>query len=89
MRGGLRWGLETGEIAHLLPRCLSLAFARPFNRSPIAAQITARWDELGLAKGTQMHTKDIWAKADAGIHDGSYVTDVASRGVVYLLLTPA
>ena len=27
--GGLRWGLETGEIAHLLPRCLSLAFARP------------------------------------------------------------
>ena len=21
---GLRWGLETGEIAHLLPRCLSL-----------------------------------------------------------------
>ena len=27
--GGLRWGLETGEIAHLLPRCFSLAFARP------------------------------------------------------------
>ena len=27
--GGLRWGLETGEIAHLLHRCLSLAFARP------------------------------------------------------------
>ena len=21
--GGLRWGLKTGEIAHLLPRCLS------------------------------------------------------------------
>ena len=24
VRGGLRWGLETGEIAHLLHRCLSL-----------------------------------------------------------------
>ena len=29
VRGGLRWGLETGEIAHLLHPCLSLAFARP------------------------------------------------------------
>ena len=29
MLGGLRWGLETGEIAHLLPRGFSLAFARP------------------------------------------------------------
>ena len=26
VRGGLRWGLETGEIDHLLPRCLSGTF---------------------------------------------------------------
>ena len=26
---GFRWGVETGELAHLLPPCLFLAFARP------------------------------------------------------------
>ena len=30
---GFRWGVETGELAHLLPPCLFLAFARP-NRKP-------------------------------------------------------
>jgi hypothetical protein len=29
---GSRWGLETGEHAHLLPPCLNLAFARPTRR---------------------------------------------------------
>ena len=28
---GFRWGVETGELAHLLPPCLFLAFARPAN----------------------------------------------------------
>ena len=36
MRGGLRWALETGEIDHLLPRCLSLAFARLASTPAIA-----------------------------------------------------
>ena len=29
VRDGFRWGVETGELAHLLPPCLFLAFARP------------------------------------------------------------
>ena len=51
MRGGLRWGLEIGETAHLFHRCLSLAFSRPastpwaLRNKPVRAQVVARAQE--------------------------------------------
>ena len=59
-----------------------------FNRSPTAANITARWTDLGLEPSQQMAVRDVWAAADVGVHTGSYEARARSRGSVYILLTP-
>eukprot|EP01044_Picomonas_judraskeda_P003291 COSAG03_NODE_268_length_9661_cov_28.909433_4_plen_113_part_00 len=46
---GLRWGVETGELAHLLPPCLFLAFARP-------ASVAAERQGLGRSLVHDEHT---------------------------------
>ena len=60
-----------------------------FNRSPMAAMITAPWDTLGLAADAKMSVRDVWEAADKGEHVGTYATTVAGKGVALLVLTPA
>ena len=45
---GFRWGVETGELAHLLPPCLFLAFARPA-RHIAATKVSAMQKATAMA----------------------------------------
>jgi hypothetical protein len=72
--------LANGDVAVIL-----------FNRNnPAPANITATWPMLGIAPGTQMRARDLWAHADLpGTFDSS-VSGVADvHGVVVLRLSAA
>ena len=59
------------------------------NRYYKLSAITAEWSRLGLAAGQKMSVRDVWAKADVGVHSGSYTEPaVPSHGVTLLVLTP-
>lgn len=60
-----------------------------FNRNlPAASNITATWASLGLAPGTAMHVRDLWAHADVGVANASITALVQVHGVAVFRLTP-
>ena len=58
-----------------------------FNRRPIAAEITARWEDLGI-KGTQP-VRDLWRKRDLGQSEGAFTSPVPPHGAVMLKIGKA
>lgn len=59
-----------------------------FNRSPGADSISVRWQDVGLAAGTTVKVRDLWAQADLGTFSSDFTLPVASRATMLLLLTP-
>jgi alpha-galactosidase len=70
--------LANGDVAVIL-----------FNRSPSAANITAQWADIGLAKGTAATARDLWSKANLGSFTDSLQLAVPTHAVRTLRLTPA
>ena len=60
-----------------------------FNRSPEPSLITATWEDIGLAEGSQYYARDLWAHKETGIQVGSIQAVVDSHDVVALRLSPA
>jgi hypothetical protein len=58
------------------------------NRSPGADRISVRWQDVGLAAGTTVKVRDLWAHADLGTFSTDFTLPVASRETMLLLLTP-
>lgn len=58
-----------------------------FNRRPIASEITARWEDLGL-KGPQP-VRDLWRKKDLGQSEGAFTSPVPPHGAVMLKIGEA
>jgi alpha-galactosidase len=55
-----------------------------FNRTGAAADITVHWNNIGL---TGTHTvRDLWQHSEKGSYSSSYTANVASHGVVMLLI---
>jgi alpha-galactosidase len=69
--------LKGGDVAIVL-----------FNRSSQTQQITATFEEVGMATGTSAGVRDLWAHQDLGIQNGSITATVDSHDVVALRLTP-
>ena len=60
-----------------------------FNRGEWARDIVASWTELGLPPSAPMGVRDLWGRADLGIHTGSVRrAAVPSHGVAFLRLSP-
>ena len=59
-----------------------------FNRRGMAAKITVRWADLGLAEG-RARVRDLWAHADRGVLEDSFTADVPSHGVVMVKIEGA
>lgn len=53
-----------------------------FNRGDAAAEVTARWKDVGLS-GSQP-VRDLWLKKDLGSHDGSFAAPVPAHGALLL-----
>jgi alpha-galactosidase len=53
-----------------------------FNRGAAAAQVTAKWSDIGV-KGTHK-VRDLWAHADRGKVKDEYTAEVPSHGVVMI-----
>jgi alpha-galactosidase len=58
------------------------------NRSPGPDSISAAWADIGAEAGRSYAVRDVWAAQDRGSAVGSFATEVPSRAVVLLLLTP-
>ncbi len=58
-----------------------------FNRGPSAAEVTARWTDIGI--NGKAHVRDLWAHADRGQVAGQFSADVPSHGVVLIKATSA
>jgi alpha-galactosidase len=54
-----------------------------FNRSEVAADISASWSEVGLPAG-KATVRDLWAHADRGVFTDSFTARVPSHGAVML-----
>ena len=52
------------------------------NRTLNSATITANWQDLGLAPGTNATVRDLWTKADLGVYTDKFSVSVAPHGVV-------
>ncbi|MBD3242180.1 MAG: glycoside hydrolase family 27 protein [Chitinivibrionales bacterium] len=59
------------------------------NRGTASATMTANWEDVGLQSGDQALVRDLWERADKGMHTGSYSAEVPSHGVVMLEVTRA
>ena len=55
------------------------------NRSGDAAQITAKWSDLGLEDSSAM-VRDVWSHKDAGAFSSSYSATVASNDAVMVIV---
>jgi hypothetical protein len=55
------------------------------NRSGDAAQITAKWTDLGLEDSSAM-VRDVWSHKDAGAFSSSYSATVASNDAVMVIV---
>ena len=58
------------------------------NRAGRAANITAKWSELGLRDAERAEVRDVWASGDLGAHAGSFTASVPATGARMLVLTP-
>jgi alpha-galactosidase len=59
-----------------------------FNRSDAAQEVAVTWAELGWLPATRVSVRDLWARADAGIHAEVLVTKVPPHGVNMARLRP-
>ena len=57
------------------------------NRSPAAANITARWADVGVPAGTKVSARDLWSKADLGSFTDSLSLPVPMHGARALRLS--
>jgi hypothetical protein len=69
--------LSNGDVAVVL-----------FNRGVLPARITARWSDVGLARGAAAKVRDLWAHAERGTFTGEFSEWVPGHGVVMLRLSP-
>lgn len=61
-----------------------------WNRNePAAANITARWEDLGLPPAQPMKARDLWAHADLGTFTGTVTAQAEVHGVAMLRLSKA
>ena len=54
-----------------------------FNRGRWQEDVTIRWAELGLRRGTHA-VRDLWRQKDLGALDGGFSAPVPSHGVVLI-----
>jgi alpha-galactosidase len=59
-----------------------------FNRSSRPANITAMWDDIGIAPASLYHVRDLWAHQDLEIQGASVTKLVDSHDVVALRFKP-
>ena len=60
-----------------------------FNRGQTAANITARWADIGLGAGVKAAAKDLWSKAALGSFADALTLAVPMHGSRTVRLTPA
>jgi hypothetical protein len=58
------------------------------NTGPVAANITATWEQVGLGLGAVMMVRDTWAHEDRGATSHAVTASVESHDTAALLLTP-
>ena len=51
-----------------------------FNRGPVAAKVTAKWPDIGVAGG--QHVRDLWQQKDLGTSTGAFETMVPRHGAM-------
>jgi alpha-galactosidase len=57
-----------------------------FNRGISAAQVVARWSEIGISG--KAHVRDLWTHADNGLVSDQFSAEVPSHGVVMIRVQP-
>jgi alpha-galactosidase len=57
-----------------------------FNREQSTIRITVKFSQIGV--GDRATVRDLWARKDLGVFDGSYSADVVQHGVVMIKVIP-
>ena len=79
-------------LQHPLPPPLPQVYAGPiptghtvllFNRSPLPARMSVRWDQMGLKPGAYA-VRDLWKHQELGRFTDSFEADVPSHGLVHV-----
>jgi hypothetical protein len=60
-----------------------------FNRSTNPSQITAKWSDIGLAKGKRAMVRDLWTRQDHGYYTDNFTAHVEPHAVVFVKITPS
>lgn len=58
-----------------------------FNLGKVAAEVTARWSDLGI--GGKQTVRDLWRQQDAGTFEDHYLAEVPPHGVVLVRIGAA
>jgi alpha-galactosidase len=58
-----------------------------FNREQSTLKITVQFDQIGI--GNRATVRDLWARKDLGVFEGSYSADVQQHGVVLIRMKPS
>jgi alpha-galactosidase len=59
------------------------------NQSEQPADITVSWSDLGVPPETKAMVRDLWIKADLGIHTDHYTRTVAPHDCAVVRISPA
>lgn len=62
--------------------------ALALNRSPLPITANVTWAMLGWDTGKDASVRDLWAHAERGVFQGSYVVSVAPHDVAMVRVTP-
>jgi alpha-galactosidase len=57
-----------------------------FNREQSTIRITVKFSQIGV--GDRATVRDLWARKDLGVFDGSYSADVVQHGVIMIKVIP-
>ena len=58
-----------------------------FNREQSTIRITVRFSQIGI--GNRASVRDLWARKDLGVFNGSFSADVQQHGAVLIRVKPA
>jgi len=58
------------------------------NRGSAAQEVTARWEDLGYPDHVSASVRDLWQHKDLGKFNGKFSAQVASHGIVMVMVTP-
>ena len=57
------------------------------NKGANKAEVTLRWQDIGLKAGEKCRVRDLWQHKDVGVFDGSFTGTCEAHGVIAVKLT--